>query len=140
MKMFFLSLIVLVFASANYGLAEEVSVVATKESCRKLVAHHPSVGVAYTPGVDVKGRPVVPADLPSSGGLAGQLPKEFEFSIAVNPLKGSAANRFAETKLDLGRIRFDAQTGVVTYNGKPLQGVAYNDLVQKCREMSRTKR
>ena len=58
MKIYGLCLIMVVFAFANFGLAEELSVVATKESCRKLVAHKPAAGVAFTPGVDVKGRPV----------------------------------------------------------------------------------
>ncbi len=140
MKIYGLCLIMLVFAYANSGLAEELYIVATKESCRKLVAHKPAAGVAFTPGVDVKGRPVILADLPSESGLALQLPKEFEFSISVNPLKGAAANRFGETKLDLGRIQFDSETGAVTYNGHSLHGVVYSDFVRKCREMSKIKR
>lgn len=35
----------------------------TRRTCADLVAHVPSAGAAYRPGVDVHGRPVAPADL-----------------------------------------------------------------------------
>lgn len=135
MKKFGLCLTLLVFTHAYSVVSEELSVVATTGLCQKLVVHTPADGVAFTPGADVQGRPVVSADLPNESGLAKALPKVFEFPVSVNPLRGAAANRFGETKLDLGQIRFDAKTGAVTYHGQSLQGVAYGDFVQKCQDM-----
>lgn len=131
-----------VFGYACSGFAEEVTVVATQDACRKLVKHKPVKGVAFTPGVDVRGRPIASADLPSAdlpnnGGLAAVLPKIYEFPISVNPLKGNSATRFGETRLNLGQIGFDFQTGAVIYNGRPLHGVARRDFVKKCRDLLR---
>ncbi len=36
------------------------------KACAEVVAHVPDAGVAYTPGVDVNGNAVAPADLPNS--------------------------------------------------------------------------
>jgi hypothetical protein len=125
------------FGGAEELIAEELTIVATKESCKKLVKHKPLKGVAFTPGVDVRGRPVASADLPNNGGLAAMLPKTYEFPISVSPLKGTSATRFGETRLNLGQIGFDLKTGAVTYNGRPLDGVARRDFVKKCRDLLR---
>jgi hypothetical protein len=42
-------------------------VVVSSKACAEVVAHVPDAGVAYTPGVDVNGNAVAPADLPDSG-------------------------------------------------------------------------
>jgi len=41
-------------------------VVVSSKACAEVVAHVPDAGVAYTPGVDVDGNAVAPADLPDS--------------------------------------------------------------------------
>jgi hypothetical protein len=41
-------------------------VVVSSKACAEVVAHVPDAGVAYTPGVDVNGNAVAPADLPDS--------------------------------------------------------------------------
>lgn len=51
----------------------------TKRDCKRLVRHQASVDVAYKPGVDVRGNPVVGADL--NGGFTIPLPDVFEFNI-----------------------------------------------------------
>ena len=48
---------------------------------KKLVKHKPVKGVAFTPNVDLRGRPAALASLPSNGGLAAILPKTYEFQI-----------------------------------------------------------
>ncbi|NKB45714.1 MAG: hypothetical protein GKS03_15700 [Alphaproteobacteria bacterium] len=52
------------------------------EDCRQLVSHVPSDDVAYVPGVDVRGRPVVPADL--GGGYDIFAPEEINIDIQLD--------------------------------------------------------
>lgn len=51
----------------------------TKRDCKRLVRHQASADVAYKPGVDVRGNPVVGADL--NGGFTIPLPDVFEFNV-----------------------------------------------------------
>ena len=53
----------------------------SREDCERLVRHEPAPDVAYRPGVDVHGRPVVPADL--GGGSAIELPDVIYIPIEV---------------------------------------------------------
>jgi hypothetical protein len=48
---------------------------------QNLVKHKSVKGVAFTPNVDLRGRPAALASLPSNGGLAAILPKTYEFQI-----------------------------------------------------------
>ena len=49
------------------SVSEDGRVVVSSKACAEVVAHVPDAGVAYTPGVDVHGNAVAPADLPDSG-------------------------------------------------------------------------
>ncbi len=51
----------------------------TKRDCQRIIRHVASAGVAYKPGVDVRGNPVVPAD--ADGNFTIPLPDVFEFNI-----------------------------------------------------------
>jgi hypothetical protein len=53
----------------------------SRADCERLVRHQPAPDVAYQPGVDVHGRPVVPADL--GGGQQIQLPDVIYIPIEV---------------------------------------------------------
>lgn len=107
--------------------------------CRYLVQHHPDPGVAYTPGVDVHGKPVAPADLP--GGAQWQLPPVVEFTLVVNPFnaQGSAspsaqARQFVNTQLPVAHVSVDLRTGQVLLDGKPVDGGTADAVVAACRK------
>ncbi|MBE0599973.1 MAG: hypothetical protein IH568_01525, partial [Burkholderiaceae bacterium] len=70
-----------ILAVAAGPLAAE-TVVISREDCRRVVRHVASADVAYTPGVDARGRPVAPADLAGTPQL--QLPETFSFDIAID--------------------------------------------------------
>ena len=53
----------------------------SRQDCQRLVRHEPAPDVAYQPGVDVHGRPVVPADL--GGGSQIELPDVIYIPIEV---------------------------------------------------------
>jgi hypothetical protein len=62
----------------------------TRSDCAALVSHVP-VGANYTPGTDVHGKYVPPADLPSSG-PAMPLPDKISFNLQINPMNYAQRN------------------------------------------------
>ena len=54
----------------------------TTDACREIVTHVPADDVTYTPGVDVSGNPVVPADL--GGGYGITAPEEVTLDIRLD--------------------------------------------------------
>lgn len=58
MRYFFCLLILMSVPRFAYAQENKIA-----PECRSLTAHKADVGVDYKPGVDVKGRPVVPADI-----------------------------------------------------------------------------
>jgi len=81
----FASLIsVLGIASSFFALsaARAETVTLSTGDCSKLVAHQPADDVTYKPGVDVRGKPVVPADL--GGGSAVKIPESIDIQIGID--------------------------------------------------------
>jgi hypothetical protein len=75
-----LMLVAAMCALAAAACAEEITVSAA--DCRKLVNATPDADVAYKPGVDVHGNPVVGADL--NGGYPNMMPSEITIPIGVD--------------------------------------------------------
>ncbi len=103
--------------------------------CQALVKHVPDANVNYQPGVDVRGKSVVPADLPGSPTL--QVPS----SITV-PL---TADLFSYLHFDPGTLPFKPGTNTainlgtlevtgdhVTYNGQPITSDQQDNLAVLC--------
>ena len=85
MRQVYLALAIAAWAAmfaAGTAVAEETKITITKKDCRRLVRHTASADVAYRPGVDVRGRKVVPAD--AGGRVPLKLPDVFEFNIDVD--------------------------------------------------------
>jgi hypothetical protein len=75
------------------ALAGFTGIAVTPADCRLLERHQPAPDVAYRPGVDVRGRPVAPADL---GGAPGfELPPVLEFTLALDPFEYGARRDLA---------------------------------------------
>lgn len=91
----------------------------TPAACRLLSAHSPAADVAYAPGTDVYGRPVVPADLDAVP------PLEIPDVIRV-PLSVDLAGRIRDNPDDFEGVQMEAPLGMleihkdgrVTYNGQ----------------------
>jgi hypothetical protein len=122
-------------AVCSSSSASELTIVMSEKECRRLLQHQPDADVAFKPGVDVRGNSVAPADLASNQDMLAKLAKVYEFPIRINPLSGEAGQRFSETRLDLGKIRFDPNTGDVSYNGQPLPGSNRRDFVYQCQKL-----
>ena len=106
----------------------------TERDCRRAsFEHRPRADVAYQPGVDVRGNPVVPADVPTGYRVA--TPTVVEFDLAFNPLgnTGLDADDFANTQLSVGRIRYDILKNELTLNGRPLQNPVLAEIERQCR-------
>lgn len=106
----------------------------TKRECRHvIVGHSPSSDVAYKPGVDVRGNPVTPADLPS--GYEWVTPTEIEFDLAFNPLgnTGLDPDDFSNTSASVGRVKYDILSDKLTLNGRPLADPLLAVIESQCR-------
>src|SRR3546814_3880697 len=79
------------------------------EDCRRLVQHRPDPDVAYTPGVDVRGNAVAPADQPGQSRVAApdvrseehtsELQSLMRISYAVFCLKKKKHDQQIENKI-----------------------------------------
>lgn len=103
--------------------------------CQALVKHVPDADVAYQPGVDVHGKPVVPADLPDSSRFQLQQPISIPltadlFKVLNWPATGFPFNTMQRTDINLGTLTVDGDR--VLYNGQPLTGDQQDDLAVLC--------
>jgi hypothetical protein len=115
-------------------LAAEASaqtLVVRPEACAALTAHLPEPGVAYTPGVDALGRPVVPADLATMPGPS--------FNEVTLQLTVDLGKRLG-IKLDPTLFPLGTELGQITvrgdrayFNGAPLAPGAEAALASLCR-------
>jgi hypothetical protein len=72
---------VLILTAVGWAAPASAEVAISRRDCQQLVRHEPAPDVAYQPGVDVHGRPVVPADL--GGGSQIELPDVIYIPIEV---------------------------------------------------------
>ena len=111
----------------------------TEADCAALVRHVAEPGVAYEPGVDVNGRPVVPADLGDRPEI--KLPEEIVIAITVDIDK-----RFDIPKTpDLFRPEAYIGTVIVKrdgrayFNGQPLTSEESHALAVACQKQGRAR-
>ncbi len=124
-------LLVLALMAATPATAKVWSV--GRNPCAALIEHQPSPDVAYKPGVDVRGRPVMSADL--GGGPQIKPPDEISIDIEV-PLSKAitmpADAKYRDSPIRLGQVK--VRNGHAYYNGKPLSSDTQAQLAAKCRE------
>ena len=129
--------ILLVAATVAPAWAEPVRV--SRRVCDRLVTHDPLPGTAYESGVDVRGRPIVPADI---GRGAVALPPMIGSDIVVPwpPDRGGRAGRDGP-----GSYRADpyvgqvlvAPDGTLLFNGRPLRDPEEEYVARLCRDALR---
>lgn len=117
----------------DLAAAESVVIISTKD-CARLVAHQAAADVTYTPGIDVQGRAVAPADLPGSVSLA--VPDEIAIDITVEIQKrfgipNNAALFKPEARIGTVVVRAD---GGATFNGQPLTSPEQQALTALCQK------
>jgi hypothetical protein len=114
------------------SVSSDGRVVVSSKACAEVVAHVPDAGVAYTPGVDVNGNAVAPADLPDSGSpitadnfpifLTLDLKKKFQVPDSAKLFKLQAV---------VGLITI--QGNQVFFNGQPIAPGEASLLAAACR-------
>ncbi|AWJ83083.1 hypothetical protein TSH58p_05810 [Azospirillum sp. TSH58] len=102
-------------------------------ACQFLTAHRPAPGVEYTPGVDVNGKAVAPADLPGSAGAAPPL-ERFDIPVTVDfarrmgfPVPQGAA----APGVEVGYLTWYANR--LYFNGQPIGAPSEAEVYAYCR-------
>ncbi|MFC5355411.1 hypothetical protein [Azospirillum himalayense] len=102
-------------------------------ACRFLTAHRPAPGVEHTPGVDVNGKAVAPADLPGSAGAAPPL-ERFDIPVTVDfarrmgfPVPQGAA----APGVEVGYLTWYANR--LYFNGQPIGAPSETEVYAYCR-------
>ncbi len=113
-------------------------VILTPEYCAQLPEAQMAPGVAYQSGVDVNGRPVVPADLPGSNASAG-LP--IGTNILVDPSRRPGGGAIPgqpglRQESYVGTVTLDPQ-GRALMNGRPLDAPPPGSIAALCAELMR---
>ncbi len=114
--------------------AESATIQVTGVDCRRLfVEHRPAPDVAYRPGVDVHGRPVVGADLNPTPQI--RVPETVAFDVAVDLRRFGIAQTspLFQPNVKLGEVRVDVASGRTLYNGEPLGNPEIEALREACR-------
>ena len=104
--------------------------------CRALTQHTPRADVAYQGGVDVYGKPVIPADLPDQPQV--KLPDQIKIPLTFNLAKllnldtsVYPYNRLGEsTEAQLGELIVEGSS--VLLNGKPISDAQQERLAVLC--------
>jgi len=130
----FLSTVALLTAIVLIYAADAQTVTIRTADCANFVRHVPVADVAYQPGIDARGRNVVPADVP--GGVALALPEEFSIPINVDLQKrlGIPADsaQFQTGDFAVGTVTW--KTGQGYFNVQPLQSEEAARLASLCQE------
>jgi len=123
----------LVAAMAIFPAAAQ-QVAVTEQDCKQLVAHYPRPDVNYTPGVDVYGRKVAPADLPSSGGITPSQTYTFDVNADLRKYGLGPNSPLSLPSVGIGRITIEDQGRQVYFNGQPLGDTEQRALAEACRQ------
>ncbi len=110
----------------------EDSVTVSERDCHRLIRHQPRADVAHTPGVDVRGRPVVPADL--GGGSPIRLPEvitiDIGFELDEKYGLGGGGKYSGSSKIGSVTVR----NGDVFYDGHRLDDADQAAVATACRD------
>lgn len=128
-------LLTVTIAGAAFAAPSSVSSAVSPQFCQALIKHTPDADVAYQPGVDVRGKPVVPADLDSNVQI--QLPEEISIPLTVDLMQflkmdSSALPASAMTRNDIQLGTLTLRGDQVFYNGKPLTNAQQDNLAVLC--------
>lgn len=102
-----------------------------KKACQYLVAHEPAGDVAYRPGVDVHGKPVVEADIAPP---VVTVPEDFSFDVTVDVARAAGLPVPPGTEMAMKAGTVTYKDGRFRFNGKPLEGEAEANLRALCTE------
>lgn len=113
---------------------EDATVKIAREDCGRLVRHRPAADAEYKPGVDVRGRKVVPADL--GGGAQWKVPDVITIDIGIDLEEkyGLGAGGKYTGEAVVAEVEVNSRTGEVTIDGKPLEDPLEAAIAAACEE------
>lgn len=118
--------------AAALGTAPTAAQTIAERDCRRLERHVPAPDVAYRPGVDVRGRPVAPADLAPAPAI---VPERLAIHLGVDLQRRLGLPDDLIADLPLGVVEIENER--VLFNGRPLAPDATAALAAACREARR---
>lgn len=101
--------------------------------CQRLTRHVPAADVEYRAGVDVKGRPVAPADLPGSAGAQPPIPIDLPLSVDLARRMGVALPSVPYLPDDITAVWLSVVGDRLYLNGQPVDPGAEERLYAYCR-------
>ncbi len=101
--------------------------------CQRLTRHVPAADVEYRPGVDVRGRPVAPADLPGSAGAQPPIPIDLPLSVDLARQMGIALPSVPFLPDDVTSVWLSVVGDRLYLNGQPIDPGAEDRLYAYCR-------
>jgi hypothetical protein len=129
-----------VLVASDSFAADARAIKLDRSSCEMLVRHVPDPDVAYRAGVDVEGRPVVPADLDPDWTLA--LPAEIPIYISQDLVErfgiGEDSPLF-DADAFIGVATVSLIDGHVTFNGRELVSAEEQALAAQCRAATKSR-
>lgn len=135
------------FADNPEGVPDKAEAISQKlkvsgKACEKLLQKYRTNGADYTPGVDVRGNPVVGADL-NGAAQKFNFPKEIEFDLTLNLFEqaglATLADLFPDGTTSLGKVKYNVVSGRLTVDGKPLVEGQEKALSAACQQYEKLK-
>ena len=121
--------------AAGTASAQQISV--TDRDCALLVQHVASDDVNYKPGVDVYGKPVVPADLNPSSQI--QMPQSFTIDANADLRKYGvpSSSPLLLPSTNIGKLRVEDGGRSVYFNDQPIGNTEQKALAEACKARGR---
>jgi len=110
------------------------------EDCRRLVKYQAPADVTYTPGVDVRGKAVTPADLPALGAIEAPDEIVIDFGLDLAGRYGFGAAPLFDATAGIATIEYDLESRALTFNGKPLLNEDVRAVEAACKMLLKTKK
>ncbi len=121
----------LLFLLPTMAGAEDVTLEVTKDNCQRIVKYVAEQDVTYTPGVDVHGRAVAPADLEQN---QVAIPNRIYIDLSL-PFKDLLKNynpKLKNAEVYVGLVEYDINSGRLLFNGQELSDPALNAIAREC--------
>jgi hypothetical protein len=117
--------------------AAERTIAVARSDCRLAIEHAATADVDFEPGVDVHGRPVVPADGGRSGVALPDIVSVFVSAEVRNTFQLGDDSPLLSFDAGIGVVEYEPSSGRLLFNGVPLRERDEQALAALCREAGR---
>lgn len=110
-------------------------VTVSAEDCKRVIKHTPRADVTYQPGVDVRGKSVVPAGTANDSPFKVPDKIVMDFGLDFAGSYGISGAGATTATSDLFAITYDIAQGGLTVNGQPLSKGDAQAVARACKQM-----